>query len=462
MKRPRTYLGVVAVAFVAVLVTVPSGFSAQGLAYFANPLKDGMGTNLNWTSDGDGLHLSDPSQPVGVADSLIRSLGYHILRIPGGYLARTFDWQKAAGGTRGMERNIFSGHLEPVTTGLPEMKRFAAKYGFRVMYTLNLNDSPQKVVQLLDTWNALPPADGPHITWVELGNEVYDSDPTVAGAHRYVDAVRPIMVALKAKYPTVRMGALIANPVNPGWDTTVYEALAPAGIDFLIWHRYVPYIEYRGADSYESTLATFAAVENDMRTHGHLQTGRRVQVFLTEYNLSFYDQNHHPQSPSPLPRYYLLLGNFVYLGMKYRLQGLVKEGLSNPGWHYFADIDHGRDGQAVLGMNGIVSRLLDGWVNAQDSVALVPQAGQDPYHVSAMAGESTRRVALLVQNHDSVPQRVSFSPGPTYVVDSTVGLEEHGTSFWAIRQAGAMRAPDGAIIAPPYSITVVTFRSAKP
>jgi len=57
---------------------------------------------------------------------------------------------------------------------------------------------------------------------------------------------------------------------------------------------------------------------------------------------------------------------------------------------------------------------------------------------------------------------VAFSPGPTYVADSTVGLEEHDTSVWTIHQAGAMRATDGGIIAPPYSITVVTFRSAKP
>ena len=455
-------MSVVAVACVAAVASLPPALSAQGVAYFENPLKDGIGTNLSWTGDGDGLHLSDPGQPAGLADSLIRTLGYRILRIPGGYLARTFDWQKAVGSTRGIERNIFSGHLEPVTTGLPEMKRFAAKYGFRVMYTVNLNDSRQKIVQLVDTWNASAPADGPPITWVELGNELYDRDPSVAGAHRYIDTVRPIMVALKAKYPAVLIGALIANPVNPGWDTTVYQALAPAGIDFLSWHRYVPYFEYRGADSYAPTLATFAALENDLRAHSHLQTGRRVPVFLTEYNLSFDDRPHHPQSPTPIPRYYLLLGNFVYLGMKYGMQSLVKEGLSNPSWHYFADIDHDREGQPVLGFNGMVAKLLNGWVDLQDSVALVPQSGQDPLHVSAMAGKSTRGVALLVQNHDSVPQRFSFSLGPTYVADSTVGLEEHGTSFWAIHQVGAMRAPDGGIIAPPYSITVVTFRSVKP
>src|SRR6266566_3207962 len=462
MKRLGTRLGAVALAWAAAVAVLPPGLGAQGLAFFANPLKDAMGTNLSWTSDGDGLHLSNRAAPAGLTDSLIRSLGYRILRIPGGYLARTFNWQEAVGENRGMERNIFSGHLEPLTTGLPEMKRFAAKYGFKILYTLNLDDAPQKIVQLVDTWNALPPADGPPITLVELGNEVYDKDPTVAGAHRYVDTVRPIITALRAKYATVLIGALIANPVNPGWDTTVYQALAPEGIDFLSWHRYVPYSEYRGADSYASTLAAFAAVENDLRAHGSLRTGRQIPVLLTEYNLSFDDAPHHPQSPSPILRYYLLLGNFVYLGMKYGMQSLVKEGLSNPRWHYFADIDHDRDGQAVLGMTGIVATLLDAWVNAQDSVALVPLSGQDPLHVSAMVGKSTRGLALLVQNHDSIGQPVAFSPGPKYVADSTFGLEDHDTEIWTIHQAGPMRGAGGGIIAPPYSIMVTTFLSAKP
>src|SRR5205823_5413314 len=147
---------------------------------------------------------------------------------------------------------------------------------------------------------------------------------------------------------------------------------------------------------------------------------------------------------------------------KYKMQGLVKEGLSNAAWHYMADIDHDRDGRAVLGMNGIVSKLLNAWVSGQDSVGLVCQREYDPLHLSVIAGKSTRGLALLVQNHDSVPQAVSFAPGSRYVADSTVGLEEHETSFWAIHQQGAMRTVDGRIIAPPYSITVVTFRLAKP
>src|SRR5947207_11039060 len=102
------------VALACLLVTFPVALPAQSLIYFANPLKAGVGTNLNWIGDGDGLRLSVVGQPAGTADSLIRSLRYHILRIPGGYLARTFHWQSGVGDTRGAERNIFSGHLELV------------------------------------------------------------------------------------------------------------------------------------------------------------------------------------------------------------------------------------------------------------------------------------------------------------------------------------------------------------
>src|SRR5437762_5943719 len=118
MRQARNCLSVVAASY-AVVLSLSLRLSAQGHAYFPNPLREGMGTNLNWIGDGDGLHLSDPGQPASPDDSLIRSLGYKMLRIPGGYLARTFDWQQAVGDNRGMARNIFSGRLEPLTTGLP-------------------------------------------------------------------------------------------------------------------------------------------------------------------------------------------------------------------------------------------------------------------------------------------------------------------------------------------------------
>lgn len=87
------------------------------MQYLPNPLVVGMGTNLEWVADGDGLHLSDRSQPSGAADLMIRSLGYRVLRVPGGWLARGFNWQGSVGGQRPMQRNVFSGRLEPVTTG---------------------------------------------------------------------------------------------------------------------------------------------------------------------------------------------------------------------------------------------------------------------------------------------------------------------------------------------------------
>jgi hypothetical protein len=233
-------------------------------------------------------------------------------------------------------------------------------------------------------------------------------------------------------------------------------------VDFWVWHRYVPDSEYRGLESYAATVDSFHAVESDFAKHERLLAPRRLPVFITEYNLSFYDQNQKPQNRTLAGRYYLLLGNFLYLAIKYRTPVLVKQFLASAGWHFMADIEHERTGQPVLSRSRYVARVLDAWVTEQDSVGLVPQAGIDPFILSAVAGKSARGIALLVQNHDSVARQVSFDVGSGFTADSTTGVREHEGSFWTVRERGLLGGSGSTMSAPPFSITVVTFRPRRP
>ena len=170
IRRAMLVVGA-AIAF-AVLGAVSRIYSQVAIPFRSNPLREAMGTNLNWVWDGDGLRLSDPGQPSGRTDSLVRSMGYTMVRIPGGTVARHFDWRASVGPQRGVGAD-YSGRPQVMSTGLAEFKRFAARYNLKVLYIVNIQDDPDKVSRLDDEWNALPPAGRLPIRYMELWNEYY-------------------------------------------------------------------------------------------------------------------------------------------------------------------------------------------------------------------------------------------------------------------------------------------------
>ena len=426
----------------------------QTITFRANDLRDFVGTNLNWAWDGDGLHLSQPGQPSGLMDSLVRALAYSAVRIPGGALARHFDWRLAVGSPRGSDAD-YSGRPQVMSTGLPELKRFAARYHLEVLYIINIHDDPTKVAQLVDQWSHLPPQGQAPIRYMELGNEDYLDNKSAAGAQHYSDVVLPIVGALKAAHPEIKIGAQLANPLGSGWDEVVYRRLGGA-IDFWTWHRYLPYSTYDSTDAYPATIDSMMAWDRDFQLRDAMQTGRRLPIWLTEYNLWYYKGRTLQNVPFQ-PRYYLLLGDYLYLAVKHGMAGMFKWCLSNPGWQAYADIDFAGTPRATLSLSGMASRLLNQWVVAQDSVAVVPELGESAMHRSLLAGkDSAGTLSFLVQNHNAEGQTVDLPVPGGYSWNSSEGLFEHGQGFWVDRPQPAAR--QFALQVRPYSITVVTFR----
>lgn len=445
-------------AFIVLAVMRPL-VGQQSIPFRANELRRLVGTNLNWVWDGDGLRLSRAGEPSGLTDSLIRSLAYTALRIPGGTLARRFDWRLAVDTPRGRDAD-YSGKAQAISTGLPELKRFATRYRLQVLYTLNINDSPAKVVELMDRWNRLPPLGEAPIRYVELGNEDYITNGLAKGAEQYSDVVLPIIRSLRASRPEIKIGAQLANPLGTGWDEVVYRRLGDK-VDFWTWHRYLPYTTYDSSRAYQQVTDAILAFDRDFQRRDAMQTGRRLPIWLTEYNFMFYRGAQY-ENIALQPRYYLLLGDFLYVAVKHGVAAMFRWCLSNPGWLALADIDYAGTGRVDLSLTGQVSGLLNRWVVRQDSVALMPEPVSSSQR-SVLAGkDSTGTLSFLVQNHDPQGLTVRLPVPAGYGWDSSEELFASGPAFSADRPRPVSGASGSALSVAPYSITIVRFRPVPP
>lgn len=428
----RKKIYIVSVCFIASLRSIAQiAIDLESISYRTNQLRLIRGTSLHWINDGDGLQLSKATEEFSANDSLVSSLGYNVLRIPGGYLTRWFDWEKAS--LRYEQQKNFDGKLEQVRTGLREMKLFARKHEMKVMYTLNINDSPAKIRELIETWNALEPKNGPSIDWFELGNENYDADSSTSAAQQYVHTVLPIIQTIRSVSPKSKIGAIIANPIAPAWDTTVYNALCNQ-IDFLVWHRYVPYVDYFAPNSYEATIESFATVEQELKYIRRMVKKVALPVYMTEYNLSYYSNEKVHQNVVLEPRYIFLLGNFVLLAYRNDIAGLVKHCLANAGYHTFADINFSEQTQGKISISGLISKELNRWMERQDSVAVVTfDSLYSPWEFSVLVGKNNDGVDLIIQNHTPHSVPILFHSSSKDSIVFVTEYFQHGDTMWTDR-----------------------------
>jgi hypothetical protein len=318
-------------------------------------------------------------------------------------------------------------------TGLKEMKMFAHKHGMKVMYTLTITDSPKKLMRLIKTWNELPPKDGPSMSWFELGNENYDTDPSVIGAENYVQTVEPLIQVIRKESPESKIGVIFANPIATSWDTTVFLRLKDR-IDLIMWHRYVPYSSYTDPNSYSATLMSFHNVENELRYLYRITDETKPPISLTEYNLSYYSSDKIHQNVVLEPKYNLLLGNFVTLAYRNHVSGLVKHCLANSKYHMFADINFAGKEKGLISVSGMVTREFNQWISAQDSVAVfVYEPQYSPWEFSILCGKSTKGWSFVIQNHTMYPVELKIvSPGENVTL-AVKTLLQYDKTLWTDR-----------------------------
>lgn len=270
-----------------------------------NPLL--MGSNIEWTSNGDGLLTNnDDFEPNRLA--LVRELAPPILRYPGGTLSDTYHWRDGIGpfAKRGSDRDL-SHRLEPVLFGTDELVRLAKALDADITISLNV---PSGTAQEAAAWvtylnggvGTKGKAARPVRYW-EVGNEPYliaseGADLALEPAG-YAAKADSIIRAIKSTDPQIKIGVPLRSnrigdrPATPfqGYEAIVLKHLANS-IDYVAVHdAYMPFANdrvYPLSEIYWGLMAGTRTVADDFEaTRDALKThvpGRNVKLAVTEYN----------------------------------------------------------------------------------------------------------------------------------------------------------------------------------
>lgn len=263
-----------------------------------------LGSNLQWTSGGDGVLAQGTRSLEPGALKGAQALGPTVLRYPGGGLADTYHFQSGLGASRGTCLNVFSGAQESVEFGTDEFLALCDQLGAQPLLTLNLvTAQPAESVAWLTHVNggrtpALQARD-----W-ELGNEPYlsnDSHPELnLSASQFAAAYDAHAAALLAEDPQLRLGLPLMGPATArlvGADRKTYTADVLAAlhqrVDFVAVHNaYLPFLWQAPSappstqDMLQAVLASAPSVGRDLDAlRAQLnQAGIHAPFAMTEYS----------------------------------------------------------------------------------------------------------------------------------------------------------------------------------
>ena len=190
--------------------------------------------------------MSDSAVP-----SLLKAAGFNVMRYPGGSYADLYQWQTGTG-TAGQ-----GAYIAP-NTDFDQFMSIVSAAGATALVTINYGSNPS------GTGGADPDYAAAWVDYAnnvkhygvkywEIGNEIYGNGEY--GAHWELDLhsdrspksygsnVNAFVSAMKAKDPTIKVGAILATPgsfpdgVSPDWNTNVLAACGQS-IDFVVVHWY--------------------------------------------------------------------------------------------------------------------------------------------------------------------------------------------------------------------------------
>jgi alpha-N-arabinofuranosidase len=325
-----------------------------------NPLI--LGSNINWTNDGDGLYDQAKGKVRPDAAGLIKDMGITMLRFPGGSLSEYYDWKKGIGPARlrGMGLD-YEKKPQKMDFGLDEFLRLCESLKIVPLFTVGYADNtPETASGIVEYCNG--PADSPlgrvragnghpapyGVTYWEVGNEVYLKGTSREKADEYGRKAAAMARAMKNTDSKVKVG-VIGLGVSATWDHAVLGECA-RDVDFVIYHGYFP---YASPDAEETGGAVIASPEKMMREITSLQKTAAeyrpgLPVAVTEYNLDFRDEKGGFVNRPPDTRQALFVAECI---RRFELGGVLfaaKWHLSHYASYYFSDINFNKGSRTAL------------------------------------------------------------------------------------------------------------------
>ncbi|MCC7427027.1 MAG: hypothetical protein IT557_08995 [Alphaproteobacteria bacterium] len=282
--------------------------------------RDLYGVNIEWFRNANGLWDERGNRLEPRIVQFTRDLRTSLIRFPGGFLSDTYDWRQGIGprerrpavpshpGTQERHKNNF---------GTEELQDFAAAVGANLLLTVNAGTgTPELAAEWVRYMTSGPGrrANGPRVTWWEVGNELYHkadfsgrSLPPEAYADRFLAYAR----AMRAVDPDIRLGAIgLENypnfPFNdyPRWNEIVLRRAGQEMDFFAVHNAYAPGPPGNREDGrqlYEALLAAPLMFAENIRTtteqirrFAPANRQQRIRLAITEWGALFHVT---PESP---------------------------------------------------------------------------------------------------------------------------------------------------------------------
>jgi hypothetical protein len=216
------------------------------------------------------------------------SLGFKVIRYPGGAVANRWDWQNGW-----FEKESFSGvkakraNSNKSPYGLGELKLIVDQTNCDVVFVLNmLTRTAEDQIEMLRTSQRL----GIPIRYVELGNEVYaphsKSWKVFNTVTDYGRKCREWISKIKSAFPDAKcavVGGNVATPQASNWNKTVMQN--SAGADAITAHLYVNYRTILRNDKID-----FKKLDTELRKRYNsrgFQDPNLPDIWVTEYNIQW-------------------------------------------------------------------------------------------------------------------------------------------------------------------------------
>lgn len=304
---------------------------------------------------------------------------------------------------------------------------------------------------------------GYHVRYWELGNESYlDSYNGRATAEQYAQDLLAFSAAMKAVDPTIKIGA---NGDGEQWWNTVLPVAAEK-IDFLAVHIYPPsawgsYEHYRsqGHDFLWSVQTALEAIERAAPASERA----RLQVAVTELNAIDWAKTNAWPNVNDLGH---ALSVFDLLGQLISEPRVMFAQLWNTRWVKNFETGEPEVSDALDRFNELnaVGRAVAIWGQVLGD-QLVEVRAAEPIRAYASYTSTTRRLAILLLNKDTVEHRVDLrmnkyqarSKAESWVFTGSGPTDTHPT--WTRKENISVDGQQVGMGLAPLSVTVTLFEA---
>jgi hypothetical protein len=337
-----------------------------------------------------------------------------------GFMGITFRHQNVLSSYRFMWReNTIQPYSSNRPWGVQDFEgqiRFARESGFTPIVSVNMRDSASSAAVLVQDLNVKRKY---NIKYWELGNEIYAWGDGYLPNTTYADKIREFSQAMKAKDPSIKVGATLLIGFSD-WDIEVIKRAA-SYFDFVIFHFYPHWLDsnisdaqllaephafaYNYKTAYGEGMGVVERTEKLIEQYAPRRAGK-IEFVVTEFNTGSYEKGVSLIYGLSMAD---LLGQFTERGVKF---GQFHKLAAETDYHWGAYTSDYRAKPSALaislftkhfGQTSLPAEVLDSPTFSVSGEYNVPNLSSVPYLTAySSRNKSNNKLYLIVVNKHSL------------------------------------------------------------